>query len=82
MIDENATVSTNGILKTNSLNVFMKGDGTASINADAENITTHIKGKGKVTITGNYETSSSYVDVYGTVAIEYARKEAQAVVQH
>lgn len=82
MIDENATVSTNGILKTNSLNVLMKGDGTASINADAENITTHIKGKGKVTITGNYETSSSYVDVYGTVAIEYARKEAQAVVQH
>jgi hypothetical protein len=82
MIDENATVSTNGILKTNTLDVIMKGDGTASINADADNVTTHIKGKGKVTINGNYETSSSYFDVYGAMVIEYARKEANTVAQH
>jgi Putative auto-transporter adhesin, head GIN domain len=82
VIDENATVSTNGILKTNTLAVLMRGDGTASINADAENVTTNIKGKGKVTITGNYETSSSYFDVYGAMVIEYARKEVNTVAQH
>lgn len=82
VIDENATVSTNGILKTNTLNVIMKGDGTASINADADNVTTNIKGKGKVTINGNYETSSSYFDTYGAMVIEYARKEAYTVAQH
>lgn len=82
VIDENATVSTNGILKTNTLDVIMKGDGTASINADAENVTTSIKGKGRVTINGNYETSSSYFDVYGAMVIEYARKEANTVAHH
>jgi hypothetical protein len=82
VIDENATVSTNGILKTNTLAVLMRGDGTASINADAENITTNIKGKGKVTITGNYETSSSHFDISGAMVVEYARKEVNTVAQH
>lgn len=82
VIDENATVSTNGILKTNTLQVLMKGDGTATINADAENVTTHIKGKGKVTITGNYETSSSQFNEYGAMVVEYARKEFNTVAQH
>jgi Putative auto-transporter adhesin, head GIN domain len=80
--DENASINTNGILRLTSLEVLMKGDGTASINADADNIITNIRGKGKVTITGNYETSSSYLDGFGGMVIEYTKKEAVSIAKH
>ncbi len=82
VVDENASVNTNGILRLNSLEVFMKGDGTASINADADHVITNIRGKGKVTITGNYETSSSYLDGFGGMVIEYTKKEVVSIAKH
>lgn len=74
-ITSDATVFTQGILKTKELNVDHRGNGIVKLSVAADNVYVCSKGKGKIEIEGNYKQVLARQDETGCMIIEYRNKE-------
>lgn len=75
-IKDNAAVFTNGVIKTNQLNIDQRGDGTIRLSIDAYKVFVCCKGHGKIQIEGNYQQTGLQKDISGKLLMEYiARKK-------
>ena len=70
-IIDDAEVSTIGQLCNRDLNLKMLGDGTLYVNTSANEVTTFIKGLGKIEVVGNFKNTLVNKDDYGNIFTTY-----------
>lgn len=68
---DDAEVRTIGELKDKRLKLEILGDGAIYANTRANEVTTFIKGLGKINVIGNFKNTSVSKDAYGNMITNY-----------
>ncbi len=71
IIMDDAEVRTIGALNDKDLNLEIFGDGAIYANTSANEVTTFIKGLGKIELIGNFKNTSVNKDAYGNMITTY-----------